>query len=349
MRNGDELIFNSISHDNNMNVVRYYLSFCVLISHAAILSGIHYPSFQSINVVVGCFFTLSGFLMFPSFQRHSHLKGYLTRRARKILPSYIFIVVVAAFGLVFVSSLSAVDYFCSPGLYKYLAANLTFLNFLHPDLPGVFDGADFVTNAVNGSLWTMKGEWVCYLTVPIVYKLIVSIGKEWGRILLWCIVAFLIATRLFLLNLASDEHSVYALVARQFGTVMVFFYVGTLINAYWTEFLKYKWLILLADILILAFCSDNEVYYIVMQPFVAGSLVLWVSLIGKWGARMSRGDDISYDIYLFHFPIIQLAVYFGLPEKLGSLWFLLSVASITVILALFSWNVISRRFQPTKQ
>ncbi|MCM1504772.1 MAG: acyltransferase [Muribaculum sp.] len=345
----EPLVFHSISHDNNMNVVRYYLSFCVLLSHAAILTGMHYPSLQSVNAVVGCFFALSGFLMFPSFGRHRDMKGYLIRRARKILPSYIFIVVLAAFGLVFVSQLSVGDYFCSTGLYKYLAANLTFLNFLHPDLPGVFKGANFTTDAVNGALWTMKGEWVCYLTVPMVYRLVGLSGRMRGLALLWGIVALCIVVRLILLSMAPDEYSVYAFLARQFGTVLVFFYVGALINAYWTAFLKYKWVILLADIIILALCSDSVLYYVVLQPFVAGSLVLWISLVGSWGAKLSRGDDISYDIYLFHFPVIQVAVYFGLPELLGPGWFLLSVVGATVVLAIFSWNVVARRFQPARR
>ncbi len=328
-----------------MNVVRYYLSFCVLISHASVLTGIAYPALQSVNVVVGCFFTLSGFLMFPSFDRHPSMRGYLSRRVRKIMPSYIFIVVVAAVSLVAVSTLSVTEYFCDSGFYKYLMANLAFLNFLQPDLPGVFQGPDFVTDAVNGSLWTMKGEWLCYLSVPLVYRLVVRLGRDRGRMLLWGIVGSLICLRMLLLSFASDEHSVYAMLARQFGTVFVFFYVGALINSYWNEFRRYKWWILAVCLLLVAFCGDSLVYHTVLQPFVAGSLVVWVSLVGSWGARLSRGDDLSYDIYLFHFPVIQSAVWLGLPERMGAVWLLLTIAVVTVCLALFSWNVVGRRFQ----
>lgn len=340
-------IFNSISHDNNMNVVRYYLSICVVISHVVVLTGVWFPSLQTINMVVGCFFALSGFLMFPSFQRHPAMKGYLSRRARKILPSYVFIVLLAAVSLVAVSELSVSEYFGNCGFYKYLGANLSFLNFLCPDLPGVFKGGEFVTDAVNGSLWTMKGELACYLSVPVVYWLAGKVGRRRAGVLMLGIVAGCICARLLLLNLGPEgERSLNAIIAKQFGTVFVFFYVGALINVYLDKFLKYKWYILAVDVTVILFCDEIPIYYTVLQPFVGASMVLWFSLVGKWGTGLSRRDDVSYDIYLFHFPIIQVAVYMGLPARMNGTVMLLLIVCVTVALALFSWNVIGKRFQP---
>lgn len=338
-------IFNRVSHDNNMNVVRYYLSLCVLIAHTSVLTGLDIPWIQRGVVDVGCFFAISGFLMFPSFQKRDSLKHYISRRAKRILPPYILIVLLCAFSFVLISDLSPKDYFMSSGFWKYLGANLCFVNFVHPSLPGVFEGPDFVTSAVNGSLWTMKGEWVCYLSVPSIYFLLKK-RPQFAGIILIIIFIILLGIRLVFLNLAIKYNSeIYSIIAKQFGTLLVFFYLGAIINHYYPLFLKAKWWILAFDGLILMFSDSISYYDVVLQPIVAGTLVIWFSMIGKWGVKLSRHDSVSYDIYLYHFPVIQLCIYWGLPQKISPTLVLLTVIGITVPFAFLSWNLIGKRFK----
>lgn len=276
-------LFHGVSHENNMNVVRYYLSFCVLTAHLSVLTGLDIPWIQRGVVDVGCFFSISGFLMFPSFQKRERLKHYIGRRGKRILPPYFLIILLCAFSFVFISDLSPKEYFFSGDFWKYLGANLCFLNFLHPDLPGVFQGPEFLTSAVNGSLWTMKGEWVCYLSVPIVYFLIKRYRRYAGLILILIFFSFISARMMFLYLASVSSGELYNILARQFGTLLVFFYFGAIINYYYPYFLKFKWWILIFDAGILLF-SDNIPYYdVLLQPVVAGSLVIWFSMIGKWG------------------------------------------------------------------
>lgn len=164
------MIFTPISKHNNMNVVRYYLCLCILMNHFNVLTGESLPMLPRIFGGVGSFFAISGFLMFPSFEKRPYLKSYFSRRAKRILPPYMLIVLLAAFGLCALSELPVKEYFTDVVVYKYLVANLCFMNFLVPSLPGVF--TENIMTAVNGSLWTMKGEVVCYLMVPFVYNYI---------------------------------------------------------------------------------------------------------------------------------------------------------------------------------
>lgn len=348
LKNTKTELFHPVSHDNNMMVVRYYLSFCVLIAHTAVLTQLDLPWIQRGTVDVGCFFAISGFLMFPSFQKHPTWKHYITKRARRILPPYILIVLLCAFLFVFLSNLSFIDYFTNPGFWKYLAANLSFLNFLHPGLPGVFTGEEFTTNAVNGSLWTMKGEWVCYLSVPFVFKAIKKYPK-YGGIILLSISIFSILCR-YKLSIIEETtgNIIYSILAKQFGTLLVFFYIGALVNFYFPLFLKFKWYIVVLDFIIIYFSEYIPFYSYVLQPIVAGTLVIWFSMVGSWGKKLSKHDSVSYDIYLYHFPIIQLVILWGLPQKYSAFVVLLTVVTISVTFAFLSWNLIGKRFAKIK-
>jgi acyltransferase len=340
--------FHSISRDNNMMVVRYYLSFCVLIAHTAVLTGLDLPWIQRGTVDVGCFFAISGFLMFPSYQKRPTLRHYVSRRARRLLPPYILIILLCAIGFVTISSLSITDYFTDGGFWKYIIANLTFLNFLHPSLPGVFEGNEFVTNAVNGSLWTMKGEWVCYLSVPPVFWAVKRLGNNGGFLLAFIALLSILFRLTFLYFAESSGHYIYDIIAKQFGTLLVFFYIGAFINFYYEYFLKFKWIIIGVDVVILILADYIPFYTTALQPMVAGSLVLWFSMVGNWGRFLARHDSVSYDIYLFHFPIIQLCILWGLPDKLPPLGVLGVIVSITVVFAFISWNLVGRRFMQRK-
>lgn len=336
--------FHSISRENNMMVVRYYLSFCVLIAHTAVLTGLDLPWFQRGTVDVGCFFAISGFLMFPSFQKRPTLRHYISRRARRILPPYVLIVLLCALSFCLVSTLNVKDYFLNAGFWKYLAANLSFLNWLHTDLPGVFTGPQFVTSAVNGSLWTMKGEWVCYLSVPLVFRLVKRYPSK-GGLIIGAITAVSIAARWWLLVLYErDGNTLHEILSRQFGTLLVFFYIGAFVNFYFESFMRHKWWVLAFDVCVLVFADNIPFYRDLLQPIVAGTLVIWVSMVGKWGTKLSKHDSVSYDIYLFHFPIIQLAVLWGLPNILPPYAVLGVVVAVSVAFAFTSWNLIGRPF-----
>lgn len=66
--------------------------------------------------------------------------------------------------LFFVSSLTLSEYFGKDWL-RYLLSNLAFSNFMQPTLPGVFEGNHI--DVVNGSLWTIKIELMCYIALPL--------------------------------------------------------------------------------------------------------------------------------------------------------------------------------------
>lgn len=154
--------------ENNFDLLRLLFAGTVLLVHSYELSGFQQlgiiASVLSSAVAVKAFFVVSGFLVFMSFERSATITSYAIKRIRRIYPAYFTVVMLCAMGLIAVSSKSIGDYF-SFAWIKYVFANLAFLNFLQPTLPGVFDSNKLA--AVNGALWTLKIEAMFYLTVPL--------------------------------------------------------------------------------------------------------------------------------------------------------------------------------------
>lgn len=334
------MIFHPIARDNNMNVVRYYLCLCILMNHFNVLTGCDLPMLPRIFGGVGSFFAISGFLMFPSFEKHPQLRGYFDRRARRILPPYVFIVLLAALSLWSVSYLGVGDYFRSGQLYKYLIANLSFMNFIEPTLPGVF--ADNPLTAVNGSLWTMKGEVICYFCVPAVYLLIRRYPQRASGILLSLMAVCLVSYVLLSEWLPYSSHPGMINVLAKQMRVFTFFYIGALINLNLDFIRRRKWWVLGFAVTLVALADLDSTLYLVLRPFSDSLLVIWFSIMGSWGRFASRYNSLSYDIYLFHYPIIQVLIATGVVAALGGWLSLLLTIVLSVALASFSWLCIGR-------
>lgn len=324
-----------------MNVVRYYLCLCILMNHFNVLTGVGIPMLPRIFGGVGSFFAISGFLMFSSFEKRPYLKGYFDRRARRILPPYIFIVVLSAVLLSCVSSLSFGEYFSDLRLYKYIVANLMFVNFIEPSLPGVFVDSPNLMSAVNGSLWTMKGEVVCYISVPAVYAVIRRYSEHASHILCVLIGGCFIVYVLLTLNSDGLERGIVTILAKQFR-VFTFFYVGALINIYLQDIKKYKWITISVALILLYISTLNGCLNLCLRPFTDSVMVIWFSMVGTWGHFLSRYNSLSYDVYLIHFPVIQLILALGLMPCLGAYGALAVTIVVSFATATFSWFVIGK-------
>ena len=123
-----------------------------------------------------------------SYENAVDNKRYFLKRARRIYPAYFCIVLICAVLGIFFSAYSWREYW-SLSLLKYIAANLFFLNFLQPNLPGLFESNTL--QAVNGALWTLKIEVMFYLFVPLA----VMAFRKFGR--LTVIIALYIASVLY--------------------------------------------------------------------------------------------------------------------------------------------------------
>lgn len=329
------MLFHSISRDNNLILVRYYLCMCILMNHFNVLTGLDLEQLPRIFGGVGSFFAISGFLMFASFEKRQDRRRYFSRRARRILPPYVLIVLLAAAALSAVSALPVAEYFASAHTWRYVLFNLAFLNFAEPTLPGVFD-ANLIA-AVNGSLWTMKGEVVCYLLVPPVFALL-SRWRSHARALLAAMFALCYAAYL---ALSGAEAGLTLIIAKQMR-MFTFFFAGALVSMHMPLFTRHKWWVVAAAVAMVAASGAGQWMSLALRPFSDSILVIWFAVTGRWGWWASRHDGLSYDMYLFHFPVIQTLICTGALAALGPWPSLVAATALTVLLAAVSWRLVGK-------
>jgi len=323
-----------------MGVMRYVLAMLIFLTHFCTLTGVGGNIPYVSPMAVGGFFALSGYLMAASYLSHPGVGRYLRGRCRRILPAYWSVVLLGAVGLVAVSTLPAGEYFGSGHFWRYVAVNLGFANFLEPTLPGVF--ADNPITAVNGSLWTMKVEWFLYLTIPVVIPLLR--GRSARRILLTLGAVYLLSALYRYGCTALYERTgrdIFNILTRQFGGMLMYFYAGVLVYYYYDVLTQWRWWLVGASLVSLITLCDREWYSLLVEPLAVSVVVLGVSLIeasnaqagGGWRLRYLLRDNISYNIYLVHFPVMQVAAQYRLTGTLGvAVTFVLTLAA-TVLLS----------------
>jgi peptidoglycan/LPS O-acetylase OafA/YrhL len=310
---------------NNIDLLRFILAAMVVLFHVGVLSGsqplraaFHWADGQ--RAVLG-FFAISGYAVSLSWLRLD-VREYSLHRARRLLPGYFAVVLCCWLAGAALTSLPAAQYWRSAETWRYLAANLTFTQFFGPSLPGVF-AANPVTSAVNGSLWSIRTEVFCYLILPLIA------GVRWRAAAL---IALCVGASVWQPSFLDRE--LWATLGRGLFHPVTSFALGAL--AAQAKRLHVG-LLGVAGALILSFQFSSRW---VLEPLAVAAVVLALALaipaLGRWSAL----GNLSYGMYLWHFPVIQV-----LCTRIKSPWmFFLAAVATTLGLAVLSWNVAEKHF-----
>ncbi|XJC75792.1 acyltransferase family protein [Delftia tsuruhatensis] len=149
---------------NNFDFLRIFAASLVLYSHHYALSGLPTSGLLGMytwgGVAVLIFFSISGYLVAQSWFADPHIGRFFLRRILRIWPALTFIVIFCTFILgPSVTTLSMQDYFGHPETLGYLKLLYMETRFT---LPGVFQNNPALPT-VNGSLWTIPYEVICYI------------------------------------------------------------------------------------------------------------------------------------------------------------------------------------------
>jgi peptidoglycan/LPS O-acetylase OafA/YrhL len=285
-----------------------------------------------------------------SYCNNDNIKDYFKKRAKRIIPAYYTVVISCAFFLCFVSSVPFIEYFHSTWFFKYLAANLSFLNFVQPELPGVFSGNPI--HAVNGSLWTIKVEIALYCCVPVYCFFAGKMTKGMSRVILFISIYFLsIAFSEYCSYLFQKTgNQLYSIMGRQFIGQLKFFISGALILFFFDWVGKHIKFLVSVSIIILGlyyipvtFPGFIDFFINLFFPISFAILIIGFAFSLKFLNNFGKYGDFSYGIYLIHFPVIQTLLHFKMHEW-NFLLTLVTALIITVVLAAFSWYAVEKHF-----
>ncbi|RPD49960.1 acyltransferase [Hymenobacter sediminis] len=326
---------------NNFDAVRLGLALTVVLCHLAALSQV--PSFQpflsvlSADFAVKGFFVISGCLVTRSFLSSTTGWEYAEKRVRRIYPAYLVTIGLAWLVGLLATALPVEEYLRHPTAYRYIGANATFLNFLQPTLPGAFESHRF--SALNGSLWTIKVELCLYCCVPVILWLFRRLGPYPGVALLY------LSSLLYgwlLPNVPGLSPKAVLELSRQFPGMLQFFALGAVFTMEESRLgPSLRWLVLGAGVAFLLMRHTD--FRQLVEPVCYAAIVLYLATrlpvqlpAGRWG-------DISYGIYLVHFPLIQLFIHWGAFQLSPWLGFA-GLLSTVLLVSFLLWHLVEKRW-----
>lgn len=311
--------------ENNFDIIRLALAILVGFYHWNILvannSGNIFFNFG--EIAVDCFFIISGFLIFWSFDNDKDNKKFYIKRFYRIFPIY--------FGLIFLQTLFFIGF--SQGnleeIFRYFISNLLFLNFLSPSVGETL--ANLQVNAINGSLWTLKNEVLFYAIVPLIFLFYKRFGLKFLVFLYFISIMYIITINYF------DLTKLVVL----FPSQLRLFIVGVFLYLFFSK-LSREVLLLTGpiSILLIYLFIDNEYFKSLVYPILLGSVLLFAIYCIK---KIKIKFDFSYSFYILHFPVIQLSMYFNLNPTNPFLSFVF-LFSIILFLSFLSEKYIEKRF-----
>ncbi|WP_353572367.1 acyltransferase [Candidatus Albibeggiatoa sp. nov. BB20] len=338
------------ARQNNFDLIRFVAATMVIVAHAYPLTYGHdktellhlltqqQMTFGTLGVAV--FFIISGFLIYQSYDHSPNVFVYAKARILRIFPALVVVLLLAVFGLgVILTKLSVQAYFSEPVTFKYLLG--VFLFPIYYELPRVFEANPWPVT-VNGSLWTIPYEFVCYILVAV---------AGFSRILRWRIILLILLLGLFLFRWLLFDNSPEILGHLKFwyrgiGTAKLlelssYFLAGMVIYAYREKIIISHYLALISGIILVitSIFGGLQAWFL-----LAGSyLIMYLAFspnIRYYG--FAKYGDFSYGIYIYAFPVQQTLIYYS-QAQWHPLVNALFAIPITLFFAILSWHLIESK------
>lgn len=323
----------------NLQFMKFIASILVIFSHSYTVAGEGKADFLSRlsgnqisfgGFAVAIFFFASGFFVAKSLKKSKSGLDYWKKRIIRIYPSFTVVILATAFIIgPLVTVLPLRSYFLSPMTYRYLEYLLMIPRY---NLPGVFE-TNPVAN-VNGSLWTLILEMICYCALFVVFCMRIP-EKESGKRFLAAVV---FASALIIFGIKPEflfRYHNYLRPAFVFAVGMMFFL--------FEDRIKLNGLVgavCMAGVVVLYYVHLSDLATVLLLPYVLAVIIFsqhqLPGILGKTG-------DYSYGIYLCAFPLQQVLKY--LNSDMNFLQNTLSASVISLLAAVLLLHFVEKPFE----
>jgi peptidoglycan/LPS O-acetylase OafA/YrhL len=286
----------AVGRDNNFNLLRMAAATAVLVSHAwPIVLGKGTPEplealtgYKLGTTAVTIFFAVSGFFITKSFHNRHSLADFTLARVARIYPGLFVVLMLTAFGLgPFFTALPITAYFADIHSWAYVPINLALWRQMW-SLPGVFLTNPYGT-AINGSLWTLFHEVICYALVVLFTLVGLCRQRTYPIVLAGAVAAALLippGAGIGILRFAAPLALPFALGA------------GAYIYRQWVPLTP----VAVLGLVLLAAVGFGTPLYPVLHATAVSYAALWFGFADLPGLRAyNRFGDYSYGMYIYDF------------------------------------------------
>jgi len=321
----------SAPRGGNFDAIRLIAASAVIFGHSFIVvlgkggRGFFGDQAGSLAVcAVETFFILSGYLVTQSFERSRSWPRFVLARSLRIFPGLVACVLFSAFilGPVF-TKLPLSEYFTSGTLFGFITYNSLLDDYSFSHLPAVTFHPYKEGNVINGSLWSLPWEFMCY-SIVFIFGVVRRLNGRTAAVLL--------GLTLFSLTFRVLNHYAWFLSYFAAGMCLFFFRKRYRLNG---------WIACLAGLL--ALVGNYGLIPWGFIPVLGAYFIIYVAVDAPFKIKnATRFGDLSYGIYLYGWPCEELAAYLlgGVPP-----WWQIFVLALpsAAVLAWLSWHAVERQ------
>ncbi len=327
-------------NNNTVVILRLLFAMMVIYHHCYALGGYGKSPLLGFSrgheavgiLAVAGFFSLSGFLVTRSYLRSGSFPLFMSHRILRIFPGFwvslILVILIFAPFAYWVERRTFEGYFTAGSDFPagFLANNF-FLKMNQYSIAGLLKNNPYPF-IWNGSLWTLAVEFLCYIVIGAAGFF--GFLKKRSSVLA---AAILIWATFILSGFLKNGWNFYSIEER-LPWVVLYLFSGVIYALYEDKISYTRRGLIIGSIGALLIMKTP--FYSLLMPCILPYLIVGTAVCLRFNSR-GQWADYSYGIYLYAFPLQQIAVCLNWHKSGIFLYFLVSLL-LTVPFALFHYR-----------